>query len=218
MGKRISLRRTAAIKLAHIIHVAAALRNHGEILHPAPWLMVLANILSSAPKKWLGDRRGTPAPEYFGLSEAALSIAARRAGLRASRNQIANQIAATKAWRKKESARLGRPHYVPMSSSTIGRLLGVTAEVRLEAKAWSIIPYGATKEELMEQYRERHCNRQSDRRLAKGAKPRDQSFSRIKPWEKLGISRRSWYRKGKPEPLPEKAKKTLQPPGNHLLH
>ena len=36
------------------------------------------------------------------------------------------------------------------------------------------------------------------------AQPREQyeaeSLSRTKPWEKLGMSRRTWYRRGKPMP------------------
>jgi hypothetical protein len=30
------------------------------------------------------------------------------------------------------------------------------------------------------------------------------SIARTKPWEKLGMSRATWYRKGKPEPVQEK--------------
>lgn len=29
------------------------------------------------------------------------------------------------------------------------------------------------------------------------------SLTRSKPWERLGISRATWYRRGKPEPVPE---------------
>ena len=29
------------------------------------------------------------------------------------------------------------------------------------------------------------------------------SLARVKPWEALGISRATWYRKGKPEPVPK---------------
>lgn len=42
----------------------------------------------------------------------------------------------------------------------------------------------------------------------KMAIPREQylaeSLSRTRPWEKLGISRATWYRRGKPMPPPEK--------------
>lgn len=184
---KLSLRRAAAIKLSDLNRVAHALRERGEILSPGPWLLVFANLLSSAPAKWDGDRRGKNAPEYFGLSGAGLSLAARRAGLHVTTVQINTQLEATKAWREKESERLGRPHYVPMASATIGQMLGVTAEVRQAAKAWSIIPYGATREELMEQSHARHKESEFLRKRAKGAVPRETSLSRTQPWKALGI-------------------------------
>jgi hypothetical protein len=84
MGK-LSLRRAAAIKLSDLYRVAFALRERGEILDPSPWLKVLANILSSAPPKWLGDRRGkrrltisdSPSRRCSGLLPAFVSHAAR---------------------------------------------------------------------------------------------------------------------------------------------
>jgi hypothetical protein len=38
------------------------------------------------------------------------------------------------------------------------------------------------------------------RRRAEGAVPREQSAARIKPWHVLGMSRATWYRRGKPMP------------------
>jgi hypothetical protein len=180
--------------------------------------MVFANILSSAPPKWLGDRRGASAHEFFGLNESSLSLAMRTAGIRTTNDQVAEQVAVTTVWRKKEGARLGRPHYVPMAPATIGRLLGVTAGVRLDAKAWSIIPYGATKEQMMEEYRERQREREDARRRAKNITPLEQC-SRRKPWAKLGISRRTWYRQGKPgipPDEPEAGKASI--PADRSLH
>ena len=48
--------------------------------------------------------------------------------------------------------------------------------------------------------RERHADRERARRAAAGATPHSKSDAQLKPWEKLGMSRRTWYRKGKPEP------------------
>lgn len=55
---------------------------------------------------------------------------------------------------------------------------------------------------------QRRANRRSESRIrtechrrAKGAKPRAEYLAAVKadkPWERLGISRRTWYRKGKP--------------------
>lgn len=44
----------------------------------------------------------------------------------------------------------------------------------------------------------RNAKRMNAARAAKGAKTRIGNLSAERPWEKLGISRRSWYGKGKP--------------------
>ncbi len=196
---RSSQRRDIAIKLSQLYRVARLHQQRGELLDPAPWLIVFANLLSAAPEKWLGDRKARSAPEWFGLSVSTLSLATRRAGLSVGLDQISAQVAATEAWRQKESERLGRNHYVAMRGDTIGRLLGITTEIRRDVKAWSIVPYGATREQMMEQYRTREKERKEADRRAKSVKPRSQSLSRTKPWEQLGMSRPTWYRKGKPE-------------------
>ena len=82
---KLSRRRAAAIKLAELCRIAR-LQAKWEIIDPAPWLMVFANILSSAPPKWLGDRRGPTAPKFFGLTELSLSQAMREAGIRVKPN------------------------------------------------------------------------------------------------------------------------------------
>lgn len=192
--KILGRRRAAAIRLAELYRVSR-LQAQREVLDPAQWLIVLANILSSAPPKWLGDRRGERAPEFFGLNEATLSRAMRNAGIRVTNGQVAEQVAATTAWRKKESKRLGRPHYVAMSGATIGLRLLISGGVRNEAKAWSIRPFGYTKEMMVEDYQERDRERKTIIRRAKNIKPRAHSLSRTKPWEKLGMCRRTYERK-----------------------
>jgi hypothetical protein len=47
--------------------------------------------------------------------------------------------------------------------------------------------------------RERDRERHEEHRRAIGMVDREQSISRQKPWEDLGMSRATWYRKGKPE-------------------
>lgn len=48
----------------------------------------------------------------------------------------------------------------------------------------------------------RKSNREAARRRRRlaGAKPRSESYSQTKPWVELGISRMTWYRRGKPVP------------------
>ncbi|QBR72167.1 hypothetical protein CU048_13800 [Beijerinckiaceae bacterium] len=218
---RLSRRRDIAIKLSQLYRVAQLHKDRGEILDPAPWLIVFANLLSAAPEKWLGDRKARSAPEWFGLSVSTLSLAARRAGLSVDLDHIRAQVAATEQWRGKESVRLGRNHYVAMRGDTIGRLLGITAEVRRDAAAWTIVPYGVTREELMQQYTERQRCRARDKKRANGAKPHDQSLSRTKPWKKLAMSRRTWERRRAAGTLPELMDSaTISEPvsANRILH
>jgi hypothetical protein len=199
----ISRRRMAAIMLADVYHVGAVLTAHGEILNPAGWVEVLANLLSSAPPKWDGSRKAKNAPENFSLTVATLTLACRRSGTFVKSKLVAEQVTNTKIWRNKESTRLGRQHYASMTGKTIGLKLGVTAAVRTEAKAWSIIPYGATKEELALQYREREGERDVARRRARSAKPHELSLSRTKPWEAMGFSRSTFERRRAAGTLPE---------------
>lgn len=43
--------------------------------------------------------------------------------------------------------------------------------------------------------------RQAKKRLVKGATPRAKALSNAKPWVELGISRRTWYNRGKPSKI-----------------
>ena len=96
-------------------------RDAGETLRAEDWLKVLANVLSSAPEGPVGKRNGPNAPEHFGLSYVSLLVAAERCGLEVTADMVERQVAATKAWREKESARIGRQHYVATRLDTIGR-------------------------------------------------------------------------------------------------
>jgi hypothetical protein len=55
------------------------------------------------------------------------------------------------------------------------------------------------KAERTKRRKARHRARQKARRVAKGATPREQALTRTRPWEGLGISRRTWERRGKPK-------------------
>lgn len=61
--------------------------------------------------------------------------------------------------------------------------------------------YVARRIAAEERRRIRHRDREAKRRRSRGAKPRAeyeaQSISRAKPWEALGISRRTWFRRRK---------------------
>jgi len=197
--RTISFRQRAAIMLAQLYRVAEVHRAAGEILPPAPWLQVLANILSSAPEGYDGDRRGRNAPTLFGLSKSTLSLAALRCGLDATVEMLEAQVADTRAWRERESGRIGHHHYAPMRPDKIGELLGVTDATREAAQAWNIGTLGGSSAARAKAAKERDRAYQKRCRAEQGAVPRTEyemsSLSRLKPWEAEGISRRTWERR-----------------------
>jgi hypothetical protein len=197
-----SYRRRASWVLGDLYRAAAKFHEYGEILPVAPWLKVLANVLSSAPEGRTGSRRARHAPERWELSYQSLALAARRCDLEATQNEIAGQVAETKAWRARESERNGCPHYVMMAPDTIGVLLGITDEIRREARAYNLGTIGGTSAQRQDARLQRARQREAARRREAGAAPREQyleghAISRDKPWEAAGMSRATWYRRGR---------------------
>jgi hypothetical protein len=136
----------------------------------------------------------------FGLTDLTLRFAAACCGLEATDDEIKQQVAETKAWRDKQSARQGHPHYAPMRADKIGELLGITDMIRTEAKAWNIGTRGGSPEDRAKARRERDRTYCEARRRAAGSKTRLEfleanNLSRLKPWEAEGISRTTWYRR-----------------------
>jgi hypothetical protein len=193
--RTISFRQRAAIVLSQLYRVAQVHREAGLILDAEPWLKVLANILSACPEGYDGDRRARIAPVYFGLSKASLALAARRCRLNVSVEEIEEQVADTRAWRERESGRIGRHHYAPMRPDKMGELLGVTDATREAAQAWNIGTLGGSRAARAKAAKERDRLRDESRRRASGATPQAKSLSQTKPWEAEGISRATWYRR-----------------------
>jgi hypothetical protein len=191
----ISLRRRAAIMLAQLYRVAYVQRANGEILASAPWLKVLANVLSSVPAAYDGDRRGCSAPAFIGLSVATLTQAATRCGLDVTLDEIKAQVADTGEWRALLSKQRGIVRFSIMRADKIGELLGVTDEIRAEAQAWNLGTYGGSRQSREKARKERDRMRKERRRREDGAKDHAHSLSRLQPWKEKGISRRTWERR-----------------------
>jgi hypothetical protein len=89
-------------------------------------------------------------------------------------------------------------------ADTLAKHFGVTAAERKRLGLTVIGAIDMPKDERLRQRREKRRARELQRRQAKGGKPRAQyeaeSISRAKKWNKLGISRATWYRRGKPNP------------------
>jgi hypothetical protein len=92
------------------------------------------------------------------------------------------------------------------SGEIIGRQVKLTAAERKQYRAFTMIAIDQTRAELKAARKinnrliSRHC--MAKKRKAEGATMRCDSLARTKPWEKLGISRRTWERRGRPSTEP----------------
>jgi hypothetical protein len=89
-------------------------------------------------------------------------------------------------------------------ADTLARLLNLTMADRISLGITTIGAIDCNKQKRAELRRERKRAYAEVRRRASGAKPRAEyeaeSLSRTKPWERMGMSRSTWYARGKPMP------------------
>lgn len=81
------------------------------------------------------------------------------------------------------------PRWLPTMPELVAALRVTRDEARL-LRGWACIDPASPEEK-----READKLRKRAERAAKGATPRSESLSATRPWEALGISRRTWYRK-----------------------
>lgn len=95
-----------------------------------------------------------------------------------------------------------------LKSKTLGRKIQLTDFERAECRIRTIFPYDVTPQDhllytIAERRRRQRLYAQKKRR-AQGAIPRmayqKASLAQQKPWAAMGLSRRTWYRQGKPMP------------------
>ncbi len=81
----------------------------------------------------------------------------------------------------------------------LGRRLNLTDHERTITKAFSIMPVDVSEAELKERRLEAERERKRQKRRTEKMKPRriyeNESAARSKPWEALGLSRATYYRK-----------------------
>jgi hypothetical protein len=92
------------------------------------------------------------------------------------------------------------PHYQKLrTAEELGRVLNLTNADRERLKLWRIKPVDMTDEELAKQSKDRERNRRTAKRRLAGIPTREtrrvQFESSQKPWEALGIHRRTWERR-----------------------
>jgi hypothetical protein len=102
----------------------------------------------------------------------------------------------------------GKPKHM-QAADDCARLLGVTLAERTDLDLRTIGACDVTRDTrdaiALDRKRARDRDRAAAKRAAAGARPRSvyeaTSISRLEPWEQLGVSRRTWYRMGRPTPI-----------------
>jgi hypothetical protein len=85
-------------------------------------------------------------------------------------------------------------------ADTLARHLYVSDAERTAVRIWTIGAYDMPRAERLKRRKENRRLAAKARRQDHDAKPREESYSRTKPWEAFGIKRRAWEYRGKPMP------------------
>lgn len=88
------------------------------------------------------------------------------------------------------------------SAQALGELLRLTIAERERLHITRIRPAGMTARQFASYQRQHKSSREKARRIAKGARPREQSKAQLQPWEALGISRATYFRRQQAGTLP----------------
>ena len=88
------------------------------------------------------------------------------------------------------------------SAQELGDLLHLTVAERERLHLTRIRPAGMTDRQFAKYQRAREAQQAKVRRIAKGARPREQSKAQLHPWEVLNVSRAKFYRLQKAGQLP----------------
>jgi hypothetical protein len=173
---------------SELVRLAAFRRHAGvDFGNPEQWALVIADVLSFCPC-------GT---DY--LTHGKMQ---RDAGIELPEEVVMAAIhAVARRWERK-----GR-RYRPFSDLAVGRKLGLTLVERLACSIRTIAAVDETAEERRARQKDRRrayeCERSRRRRSAakadSEARDKAQCLSKKKPWLALGISRATWYRRGKPD-------------------
>jgi hypothetical protein len=88
------------------------------------------------------------------------------------------------------------------SAQELGDILRLTVAERERLRITRIRPAGMTARKFSAYQRAREAQQAKARRIAKGAKPREQSKAQLEPWVALDMSRATYFRKQKAGALP----------------
>lgn len=200
MSNRLSRRQAASIALRDLREIARLHALNGELLDANAWLFCLAHTLASAPP---GPLKINPLltleyGQWRGLDFDSLQRAAKDCGVDCTDCQIIKYLEIVSAYR----AKLPHPlRYILLKPDTYAIKLGVTAKVRREAGATLVGAVDETKEDRAVRHKIIDKQYQAQKRQASGAIKRSEyeanSLSKTKPWDGMGICRRTWERRRK---------------------
>jgi hypothetical protein len=91
---------------------------------------------------------------------------------------------------------LSRP--IRWTADALGRRLHLSDAERTALGITTIGGFDVPKAERLARRKAKDRTAKADKRRAKGARPRAESAARTKPWLALGMSRATWFRRGKP--------------------
>lgn len=188
-------RSLASKQRVDLISIAKLLIQNGEILPLEKWIIEVAYCLTSACE---GPTRSpkileNKAPFWRGHEDAFFASTMRECGFvttECQRNEAIDKVWAV----RKRINWWGRRNI-----DRIGRKLGVTSEIRREAGARLVGAIGETAASRKKARLERDKQTKAAKRREDGQMLRSEyeanSLSKTKPWEAMGISRATFYRR-----------------------
>jgi hypothetical protein len=180
---RMARRRNELVRLgAHRRKFGVDLGNLGN------WAWVMADALAFGPH----------GADYYTFGELAAKM-----GVEFPEDTAMRAIRSVNA-KIKIKIKIKKKNYRPFAGRAVARMLDVTTEERWLCGIQTIAAVDESNAQAEARRREdgRAWDRERDRRrrAAAGATPRHQSLSATRPWDAFGYSRRTWERRGKPDP------------------
>lgn len=166
-------------------------KSQGVLFDRIDALKALAFIRSSAPSGYLKFRKNR-AFKWWELDGVSLKDDARLAGIDAHDDEISEALGQVSRWRRTHGSK-------QICAGTLGKLLDLAADERIELQITSIVAKDDTAEA-------KHSRRKAGWRARKAlvrrtegrmtrAEYEGESLSKTKPWELAGVSRATWYRR-----------------------
>jgi hypothetical protein len=195
-------RRRASIQRSDFIRLAETLRSHGVILDQRQWMIEIAYCLTSASEGLIRSFKikDYKAPYWRGHEDEYFASTLRACGFETSEKMRREAI--DHVW----AIRTAHNWWGMRDIDKVGAALGITTEIRIEAGARLVGAIGETPKIREDARRKRCVASKASRRRQSGCARREDyeanSLSKTRPWEPMGISRRTWERRRAANLLP----------------